>query len=418
MRLTDRMLKKLMREHPIRVNPAEKEEFLNQIQRETGGTPMKKRNLRPILAAAIVLISITMLVSAGAVAYYYRTPEGDLVDNSGNIAETVTEDDSMENDRAIMAGEVTIASVTWAQAENHTTLAVWLPADEAELVNPIAIVNGKEYPLAKKTFNLTGGMIGYTAVDVPKPETLKIRCDSPAFEETVNFQPDNIMSECTIGGITLFGSASGNSVYLGVNDENYLNSKLFEQAELALVTATTGTVTDNTGAEYTDSKGGTSRGKDLITLQRYEVPDGNHIISLRADRIRIIYDYSNAANRGTAPSVKLPLPMDGETISGTWTLIDENGISYIINSIGRKGNVLTFTSKDDLLINGERVPGTYCYTGLQNYGLTNGGSGEDGEWTMELSDIEACADENGMLELCIAELRIAYPGDWHLNFAE
>ena len=203
MKLTDRKLKKLLRENPIQVNPAEKEEFLKQIQRETGGIIMKKRNLRPILAAVIALIGVTMLVSAGAIAYYYRTPGGNLVDESGNIAETITEADSMVNDRTISNGEVTIASVTWAQAENHTTLAVWLPADETELVNPAAIVNGKEYPLTKKTFNLTGGMIGYTAVDVPKPETLKIRCESPAFEETVNFQPDNIMSECTIGGITL-----------------------------------------------------------------------------------------------------------------------------------------------------------------------------------------------------------------------
>lgn len=418
MKLTDRKLKKLLRENPIQVNPAEKEEFLKQIQRETGGLIMKKRNLRPILAAVIALIGVTMLVSAGAIAYYYRTPGGNLVDESGNIAETITEADSMVNDRTISNGEVTIASVTWAQAENHTTLAVWLPADEPELVNPAAIVNGKEYPLAKKTFNLTGGMIGYTAVDVPKPETLKLRCESPAFEETVNFPPENIMSECTIGGITLFGSASGNTVYLGVNDENYLTSELFRNAELAFVSATTGTVTDNTGAEYSDSKGGSNRGEELIALQRYDIPDGNSIVSLRAEQIRIIYNYFGATKEGTAPSVKIPLPADGEKIPGSWALIDENGISYIINSIARNGNVLTFTTDEDLLIGDQRIPGTYCYTGLQGYGLTDGGSGEQGEWTMEINDIEACADENGDIELCITELRLGYPGDWHLNFAE
>ncbi len=418
MKFTDKKLKKLLREHPIPVNPAGKEEFLKQIQTKTGGIIMKKRNLRPILAAAIALISLTMLVSAGAIAYYYRTPGGNLVDEGGNIAETITEADSMVNDRAIVGSEVTIASVTWAQADNHTTLAVWLSPDEPELTNPTAIIGGKEYPLTKKTFNLTGGMIGYTVVDVPKPETLKIRCDSPAFEETVNFQPENIMSECTIGGITLFGSTSGNTVYLGVNDENYLTSELFRNAELEFVSATTGTVTDNTGAEYSDSKGGSNRGDELIALQRYDIPDGNSIVSLRAEQIRIIYNYFRATQEGTAPSVKIPLPADGEKIPGSWTLIDENGISYIINSIARNGNVLTFTTDDDLLINGQRIPGTYCYTGLQGYGLTDGGSGEQGEWTMEMDDIEACADENGELELCIAELRIGYPGNWHLNFAE
>lgn len=417
MKLTDRKLKKLLRENPIQVNPAEKEKFLKQIQRETGGLIMKKRNLRPILAAVIALIGVTMLVSAGAIAYYYRTPGGNLVDESGNITETLTEADSMVNDRTISNGEVTIASVTWAQAENHTTLAVWLPADEPELVNPTAIVNGKEYPLTKKTFNLTGGMIGYTAVDVPKPETLKLRCDSPAFEETVNFQPDNIMSECTIGGITLFGSASGNTVYLGVNDENYLTSELFRNAELVDVNADFASVIDNTGAECSATTGGTNRGDTLISLERYEIPEGNTIVSLKAEQIKIIYSYFIAAIEGKAPSVKVPLPADGETVKGNWKLIDDNGISYIINSISRTGNDLTLTSDNGLRIGSERIPGTYCYVGIQSFGMQSGG-GSNEKWTMKTDNVEQFADENGDIELCITELRLGYPGDWHLNFAE
>lgn len=417
MKLTDRHLKKLLRENPISVSPAGKEEFLKKIQTEMGGTMMKKRNVRLILAAAIVLVSITMLVSAGAIAYYYRTPGGDLVDESGNTPETATETDSIINDRTIITDEVTIASVTWAKAENHTTLAVWVHADEPELVNPAAIVNGKEYPLTKKTFNLTGGMIGYTAVDVPKPETLKLRCESPAFETNVNFQPENIMSECSIGGITLFGSASGNTVYLGVNDENYLTSKLFEHAELADVNADFASVTDNTGAECSATTGGTNRGDTLISLERYELTEGNTIVSLKAEQIKIIYSYFIAAIEGNAPSVKVPLPADGETVKGNWKLIDDSGISYIINSISRTGNDLTLTSASGLRIGGERIPGTYCYVGIQSYGMQAGG-GSSEEWTMKTDNVEQFADGNGDIELCITELRLGYPGDWHLNFAD
>ncbi len=427
---TDTRLKRLMREHPIEVVPTKKEAFLetiremeNESEEERGGYGMKKRNWKPVFVIAAMVLCLTMLLSAGALVYYYRIPGGELVDDVGQVLENPAETDSAINDRYIRIGEnLTIAAVTWAQAENHTTLAVWVDGDSVVLENLVAVVDEVEYPLEKKTFHLGGGQVGYTAVDVPKPVSLVLRCENPAFTETVNFTPEQIMTECTVGNITVFASTAGNTLYMGVSDAMYLENPLFTHAELSLVTAIMGNsyVTDNEGNTYETTTGGSENWSDnFLTFQRYDIPPENRIVSLYTDSMWAIYDYPYASE-GKSPTVKIPLPAVGESLEGHWALIDESGISFVFAQISRtEEGVAVLSAPEGMTVQSELYGGGNCIPGLAgNIGSNSCGGGGD---TYDVKVIDGTLDdwtnENGEITICVRELRLEYVGEWELDFA-
>ncbi len=434
---TDTRLKRLMQEHPIEVVPTKKEAFLEAIremeresEKERGGYGMKKQNWKPVFVIAAMVLCLTMLLSAGALVYYYRIPGGEFVDEVGQVLENPAETDSTINDRSIRIGEnLTIAAVTWAQAENHTTLAVWVDGDSVELENLVAVVDGVEYPLEKKTFHLGGGQVGYTAVDVPKPVSLVLRCDSPFFKETITFSPEDIMTEATVGNVTLFGSAAGNTLYIGVSDSTYLDSPIFEHAELSLIMTDTGNsyVMDNEGNTYQGSKGGsTTRSDSFLTFQQYDIPAGNHIIYHYTDAMKMIYFYPQA-DAGKSPRVKLPLPAVGESLEGSWVLLDDDGISCIISKITRQAeDTVIITVPDGVVVNGVKDTGASCMPGLvrtdvadptgTSMGVVSGGGGDTYDIRVLDGTLDDWTNEKGEITVCIHELRLEYIGEWELDF--
>lgn len=386
---------------------------------------MTKRSFKKILVIAALTAAFTMLISAAAVAYYYRTPGGEIVNGEGNAADTTENVASGENDRGIFGDDYHIPAVTWTTANGRTTLAVWATRDSAELTGLTAVIDRKAYPLTKATFNLNGNLVGYTAENVPEPAVFTLTCESPAFSETVNFQPQDVIpAECTSNGLTLFGTTVGNTVYIGVNDANFLNMELAKAAELTFVKPSMEEVTDSTGAVFGDSRGGTSRDNGLTTYARYEITDGASIVSLKTPYIKTIYNFAvtGALQNGTAPTVKIPVPADGETLSGEWILLDSDGFRYTITSVQREGNDLHFTAPGGLMYEGAYsiapdMPGTYLYAGISGVGMISGG-GSDTEWTMNFRDgeLESYTDENGEICVSVFEMGIVYEGQWELKF--
>lgn len=423
-----------MRGNPIKVDSSGKADVLRYIgelyaDASAEEKHMKKRNIRRIVIIAAAVVSLTMMVSAALVGYLYRTPDGQLVDESGNTTEQ-THAQSAENSKGIHGDGYSIRSVTWTQANGRTTLAVWVTPDSDELVGLKAVIDGAEYPLEKKTFNLSSGYIGYTTTNIDQPTEFTLVCDSPAFSESVSFVPEEVIpAESYSNGMTLFGTTSGRVIYIGINDENYLNSELFRHAELSFVKTVEETVTDNTGTEYSGCSGGSNRDNNMLTQMNYDekIPAGNTAVSLNAQYLKVIYNFMEAADLDLAPAVKVPLPEEGETISGEWHLVNADGFSYIINSITRNGNELVFRSENSLTYDGvykvaEDMPGNYIYAlikGNGNTSFTSGGSNE--EWTIGIRDNESFEDymdENGEIILSIFEMGVTYTGDWHLDFAE
>ena len=65
--------------------------------------------------------------------------------------------------------------------------------------------------------------------------------------------------------VVAFANTDGGKIYIGINDENYLNSELFRHAELSFVKTVEETVTDNTGTEYSGCSGGSNRDNNMLT---------------------------------------------------------------------------------------------------------------------------------------------------------
>lgn len=153
-------------------------------------------------------VSLTVTISAAAVIWYYRTPGGDIVDNSGNPPPDDVSITSGENEQIISGDGYRIPRVTCFTVDGHTSLAVWSAPGYADLSGLRAVTDaGEEYPLTKTTFNLNSACVGYTNSDFPKPQSFALVCDSPAFRERVVLLTEDIIqvrSEC--GGITFFGS--------------------------------------------------------------------------------------------------------------------------------------------------------------------------------------------------------------------
>ncbi len=425
MKLTDKKLKKLLREHPIPVTPAGKEEFLKQIQTKTGGIIMKKRNLRLILAAAIVLISLTMLVSAGAIAYYYRTPGGLVISPDGAASSDIT--DTSINDSGIRGEGYHIHTVTWAEADGQTTLAVW--AEEDNLEGLTAIIDGKEIPLIKNTFNMTGKLTGYTTTDIAKPSVFTLSCTNPPFSQTISFTPEEIMAESSSNGMILFGSAQGNKVYIGVNAPYFLDSVLSQTATIDFVFTQDDEAIDNEGNVYSSVKSAsnTDRETSLMVWQEYELPAVNFITSLASKNVEIMFNMIDACSNGTAISAKIPVPENGETLTGSWELLGCDGFSYVLDSVTRNDDKLIYTSADGITYHGDNytlaADNSYHSAALAVNGAwseVNGGGGDETDYEIRFDSgvIESLADENGMLDICVYMLRIGFIGNWHLDFGE
>jgi len=432
-----------MRDNPISVDSSGKADVLRYIgemcSEDSGkGKYMKKRSIKRIVIIAAAVLSLTMMVSAALVSYIYRTPDGQFVDESGTQTEKTDRVQSAENLNDIMGEGFAITSVTWTQANGRTTLAVWTAPDAEELTGLKAVIDGKEYPLEKKAFNLSGGYIGYTTTNIDEPTEFLLVCGSPAFEAVVSFVPEEVVPENYSNGMTLFGTVEEGKVFIGVNDENYLTSGLFRNARVSFVAIHDETVTDNMGNEYTDIGKRLSYKKEMIDkgmlLQlnaSRKVPAENTVVSVHTPCLEVIYDFRQAARDGLAPSVNIPLPADGETITGEWVLLGSDGFSYVINSISRNGNSLEFVSDHGLTYDGiysvasdrTTLPRNHIITNIKGEGgfYSKGMINNNEMWTSEVMEgnvLEDYIDENGEFILELKELNIVYEGDWTLNFAE
>jgi len=431
--ISNRKLKKLMQNHPVPIAPKRKGELAayaaQYVQNPKENTEKEyrimKKNWKPILIAAAVALSMTAVISAAVVGYYYRTPGGDIIDEAGGKVEETGNVDSIVNDSAVFGEGYDIVSVTWTKSDTGTTLAVWATQDSMELTGLTAATDEGEYPLTKSTFNVTGGYVGYTTTDIAKPTVFTLKCENPAFERKITFQPaDTIPVESTSNGLTLFGTTEGTTVYIGINDNNVLDSELFRDAELSFGKTMLETVTDTEGNTYTGgSRGGTNRSDDkLTTRQDFKMPADARIASVRTPYLEVLYSFGKASALGTAPTVRLPVPCDGETLTGEWLLLDTEGFRYAINSIHRDGNTITCTTDDALTYSGTYTVSTefatFLYIPIRGPEGDINPSGSSHEWTYDFGEeqIEKYTDENGELELYLFEMELCYEGGWELHF--
>ncbi len=432
MKKTDKQLRRLISQNPAQIRPTKKEALLRvlaqrRIQEETDMMYRKpNRNLRRILVIASLAVSLTMMISAAAVIRYYRTPGGDIVDSAGNPPADTADIASGGNDQIISGPGYRIPRVTWSTVDGQTTLAVWADPGYDDLIGLHAVTDdGKEYPLTKTTFNLISSYIGYTNDSFAEPQSFTLACDLPAFRERVVFLTEDVIQvQSACGGITLFGSAVENTVFYGVNDSFFLSMDLSRTANLAFSMISDPIVTDTAGNICLGGRGGSRASKEkLTTYSVYDIPAGTEIASISAKKLGVILNFmdSGAVMDGTAPHVYIPVPNDGETLSGSWVLLDSDGFRFVINSVSRSGWTLTFTSAEGLRYTGdqpiETEAGSHLYTGILGRGMIRGG-GDSRTWTMEFreSEWDEYQNEKGWLPICVFEMAYNYTGEWTLEF--
>ena len=188
MKMSDRRLKRILRENPVPIQPEKKEEMIafaricdkNQTSEDSeDGLQMKYiklKKVRTLIAAAAILSLMAVAVTAGIVNYYYRTPGGNIVDQTGTVIEQ-PENMSLKMTGTTLSGPgYTIEEVNWLSYNGQSTFTVWLTADslDAEPQNLHAVIDSVEYPLKKSfvTKDTDGNplCIGYTTANMPEPQ--------------------------------------------------------------------------------------------------------------------------------------------------------------------------------------------------------------------------------------------------------
>jgi len=434
MKKTDKALRHMIRACAAQITPQRKNELLSALddmysdERKPSVHASAKRGVRRILAVAALAAALTMMISAAAVIRYYRTPGGAVMDKNGNPPPVTEIIASGENDRIISGEGYRIPRITWSAVDGITTLAVWSAPSADDLIGLRAVTDaGEIYPLTKTAFNLVSSYVGYTTDRFPAPQPFTLMCDSPAFSERVVLLTDDIITvQSACGGITLFGSAVENTVFYGVNDAIFPTMELSKTAEIVLSKLHGNTeITDTAGKITVGGRGGSRASEEeLTTWAVYDITQGSSIASLRARSIRVNLNFaaSGAIADGTAPHVYVPVPNDGQTLTGNWLLLDSDGFTYEINSVSREGRTLRFSSDEGLRYSGTHPimpcsPGSWVITGILGRGMV-AGSGTGNTWTMEFPENgwKEYQNEKGWIPICIFEMAYNYVGEWELDF--
>jgi len=250
MKLSDRRLKRLFRENPVPLQPKKKPETL-ELARKCGTTDIMKEtedgstmkyirtgNIRTLIAAAAILSLMAVAVTAGIVNYCYHTPGGNIVDQNGTIIAAPGDITLKMTEETIDGEGYTITEVNWTSAGGSSTLTVWTTADSTDLTGLRAVIGETEYPLAKrfvtKDENGSPLNIGYTAVDVPEPESdtvqnkgLRLVIDEPRQWHSIFFVPDDfVILKDTDRDVTVTAACYDGRLYLGSTDNALENSVL------------------------------------------------------------------------------------------------------------------------------------------------------------------------------------------------
>lgn len=484
MKMSDRRLKRILRENPVPVQPKKKEEMLALArtcdEREKNedledGLQMKymrTHKIRTLILAAVILSLMAVAVTAGIVNYYYRTPGGSIVDQSGTILEKPEGMSLKMTGEAIVTQNGTIAEVNWVNVNGKTTFTVWMTADSAEWTNLRAKIgnDGTEYALKKSfvTKDKDGNpmYVGYTAENFPEPvqptasdieqsslHALKawedthcwVFSEEPFISETIYFEPVDIVPVSTeYKGMELRSYTDNGLIYFGGTDKVFAESEL---AELILdssvhpsfidITDTGGTVHEHCLRGFY----GTGSGGSTDTFAA--LPDGITPVSLYTPHIQITYYLRDKEN---VTYCDLPIPEPGETLTGEWRVFDVSGITVTITEITRDKYSITCYSPDVpqymLIYNSawkETLPFlepvfentefsesindiqlSHHFCGLEDYDFkVQRSNRETGyEWRIASEKLEEYCSTHDSVRLRFNSFYATYTGGWTLTFPE
>lgn len=374
MKMSDRRLKRILRENQLSVQPERKEEMLEfawmkeeeYSKKEDGFSMkyMKTHKICALIAAVMILFTMACAISAGIAKYYYHTPGGNIIDQDRNFVDNPDGLMLKMTEKDIRGNGYTITEVNWTSVDDRTTFTVWVSADSIDLKGLRANIGDTEYPL-KKTFvskDENGNPLnyGYTSLDVPEPESFEIRAnrhhglqlyiDKPEAWHTVFFVPEDCEPVGYVcDGVSLTGYYYDDKLYLGTTDTVLENSELNELIENTVTVSHNALLTGNDGEEYVQGEdfgygGGVGEGSfvDAYTNIPGIVPRTLHTKTITSHLDLLPVEGKTYCD--------LPIPEPGETLTGEWKILDVDGITFTITKITREDkNTITFTTPDEIV---------------------------------------------------------------------
>ena len=483
MRMSNRRLKKILQEHPVTVQPKKKAEILAFArmgdEREKNedledGLQMKyikMKKVRTLIAAAVILSLMAVAVTAGIVNYYYRTPGGNIVDQTGTILEEPENMSLKMTGEPIVTQNGTIAEVNWLNVNGKTTFTVWMTADSADMPNLYAKYGNSEteYPLKKSfvTKDKDGNplYVGYTAVNFPEPVqptaheidqryiyALEAWEDThcwviskePFLSEVIYFEPvdiDPVSAEHK--GLNLHAYIYDGLIYFGCTDTVLENSELTDlilssssHPSFVDITDTDGVVHENCLRHYY----GTGDGGTADTF--VAIPNGITPVSLYSPYIQIHYSLRMKEN---VTYCDLPIPEPGETLTGEWRVFDVSGITVTVTEITRDKYSINYYSPDAPqymqtyvdqspsspyfeagFVNTEfsealdNIQLDYHFRGLDDYDFqVQRNHPENGYgWRLASKNLDEYCETHDSVRLVFNAFYATYLGDWTLTFPE
>ncbi|MBR5311775.1 MAG: hypothetical protein IKU40_02705 [Clostridia bacterium] len=370
MRMSNRRLQKTMQEHPVTVQPKKKEEMLalartyderEKNEHTEDGLQMKymrTHKIRTLVLAAVILSLMAVAVTAGIVNYYYRTPGGKIVDQSGAVIVDTGDISLKMTGEKIKKDNYTIEEVDWVSKDGNTTFTVWMSADSPEMPGLYARYNGTDYPLTKSfiTRDKDGNplAVGYTAVNFPEPQIqssekpqnhLWLLSEDPFVSVRINFEPEGVeTASVTVNDITFSAYIYNGHLYYNMEDHTIENNPIMEISTDYRMHTSIESVTDADGNEHELERISYSSGEGVSMDSFKKLPENVTPASVTPLSANGCY-YLRQIEGVTY--CDLPIPEVGETLTGEWVIFDYAGIRRTITEITRDKYSITYYSPEE-----------------------------------------------------------------------
>ncbi len=465
MKMSDRRLKRILRENPVPVQPKKKEEMLafartcdeREKNEETeDGLQMKymrKHKIRTLVLAAVILSLMAVAVTAGIVNYYYRTPGGKIFDQSGTIVEDAGNISLKMTGEALTGGGYTIEEINWLSYNGQSTFTVWMSADSEEPQNLRAEIDGVEYPLTESfvTRDPDGNLlcVAYSTTNMPEPQNWSpdtdtgnvwILCDEPFISRYIFFEPTDIRPvHTTSDGITVTGYTHNDTLYLGVDDDVMKQSPLNDLISSAWGSFSHKDMTDTDGIVHENFQWhGHVTGDGGIADVSY--PLGG-IVPSSVTGAGILLT-AHIAEKENVTFCEIPIPEEGETLTGEWVIMDAAGIRLTATEITRDKYSLVIYSPDEFyLLNypekleqhekfddscfAESLYSIIIHAGIAGIedledpvGFSTAPPASGKKWRVASKQLEEYCKTHDTIRLAVKSLELYYDDTWTLTFPE
>lgn len=352
--------------------------------------PVRVPRRRMLIAAAALLLAVVIPVSAVGISHVLWRPDVGLTDLDGNpVAADAAVYTSAE---AVDFGGLRLTYVIWTNTAGGSTLSVWLIGDHDGGLTDLTVAGaGKTCTL---TYNGSDGADGhnYICTDFPYAETVTVSSAAlgASADFTLTARENSGIFVPEYYGISFELVPDGGAMRVIIIDRGILGEEMSQYAKMRLIQGSDWKFYDAEGTLYETHSGGGGvddygrsfmsyilnragenysyyRPEDSTPEELAQIPadavanaDGSYNVmwnddgSLRfidpadikpvnaADIVRVELASMTFRYRfnDDLPAFDLPIPADGETITGDFLAFDMDGFTDHIDSVKREGNTL------------------------------------------------------------------------------